>query len=475
MASTSSSALRRRGPAVGLGVAAALALTVAYERAWASPAVLVAAALLAAAGANPRALPLALAAFGGAFALVCGRFVPVALSRHGDVGVPGGVAVLVALALVEATRFGVAGWLAAGLARRLPPAVVAGAAIVVAESLVPSPLGWAFAAPLARFAAASGALAWLGAPVVGGALVAVAGLRRARGPAVASFAAASLLGIPALLGRFDEVSRVRVGLLQEPEREGAHADALAELEAARRVGELAQAGAAFVVRAEGVVPGVVPVDGVAARVAASVPVVAGAVLHGTPLPTNSLVVVAGGRVTHRYDKVDLVPLSEGVPRWATFVRAPRFAPGTGPRVATVVGVPVELTVCFEGALPTEGAAALRVNAADDGWFAGTRGGEAHFLLARLRAAEGARSLVRATRTGITAVVDGKGRVLEALSEGVTAHAVVEVPLGRPGASPAQAARPFVAGFALLLAALGVWLGRNGSPGGTTRGSCRPSP
>jgi apolipoprotein N-acyltransferase len=91
-------------------------------------------------------------------------------------------------------------------------------------------------------------------------------------------------------------------------------------------------------------------------------------------------------------------------------------------------------VCFE-AVYSEGARALVeqgsrliVNVANDGWFRGQGGEEQHLQQVTFRAIETGLPLLRATRTGITAVIGPDGSVLERLSDGPGALiATVEVP------------------------------------------------
>ena len=53
-----------------------------------------------------------------------------------------------------------------------------------------------------------------------------------------------------------------------------------------------------------------------------------------------------------------------------------------------------------------------VNIANDGWFDGTCEHEEHLVVSRFRAIECRRSLVRSVNMGISAVIDGDGRVLK---------------------------------------------------------------
>src|SRR5258707_14238843 len=52
-----------------------------------------------------------------------------------------------------------------------------------------------------------------------------------------------------------------------------------------------------------------------------------------------------------------------------------------------------------------------LNISNDGWFKGTSEHEEHLAISRFRAVECRRTLARAVNMGITAIIDGNGRVL----------------------------------------------------------------
>jgi apolipoprotein N-acyltransferase len=52
-----------------------------------------------------------------------------------------------------------------------------------------------------------------------------------------------------------------------------------------------------------------------------------------------------------------------------------------------------------------------VNISNDGWFDGSSEHEEHLAISRFRAVESRRALVRAVNMGVSAVIDGSGRVL----------------------------------------------------------------
>jgi apolipoprotein N-acyltransferase len=121
---------------------------------------------------------------------------------------------------------------------------------------------------------------------------------------------------------------------------------------------------------------------------------------------NSVYSVQHGIVGGRYDKIHLLPFAEADFSAGRHVYALRTSAGL---VATFV--------CFEAMYPelvrrlTSGSAALLANVSNDAWFASVSAARMHLDMARLRATEQRRWLVRATTTGISAIVDPHGRVV----------------------------------------------------------------
>ena len=74
-----------------------------------------------------------------------------------------------------------------------------------------------------------------------------------------------------------------------------------------------------------------------------------------------------------------------------------------------------------------------INVTNDGWFGISSGPYQHFQQARVRAIEEGLPLVRAANTGISAVVDPLGRVIEKLPLG--AAGAIDAPLPQPIAAP----------------------------------------
>ncbi|MGI3899484.1 MAG: apolipoprotein N-acyltransferase [Janthinobacterium lividum] len=143
----------------------------------------------------------------------------------------------------------------------------------------------------------------------------------------------------------------------------------------------------------------------------------------------------GGAVGDTYDKVHLVPFGEYAPFQALmdrigisqFVPIPGgFTPGARHKLLNVPGLPpIVPAICYEaifsGDLRPDGderpEAGAILNVSDDGWFGRTAGPYQHLVQARLRAIEQGLPLIRAANTGISAIIDPYGRVLEDLPLG----------------------------------------------------------
>lgn len=169
-----------------------------------------------------------------------------------------------------------------------------------------------------------------------------------------------------------------------------------------------------------------------ARLAATLraPFLFGTVLEraGGEITNSAVMVDERGQPVGTYDKVNLVPFGEFVPAPFGFVNritqeAGEFVPGTGPKLLPLRDAErTAVIICYESAFPHYVARSVAlggsviVNLSNDGYFGQSAAPAQHLLLARMRAVETGRWLVRATNDGITASIDPAGRVLAALPE-----------------------------------------------------------
>lgn len=158
-------------------------------------------------------------------------------------------------------------------------------------------------------------------------------------------------------------------------------------------------------------------------------------VEGQPGPEtfNSIVTFGGNaEVVARYDKWRLVPGGEFLPLgWLLeplgfhkIVRTPgSFTPGQGPVTLAVPGLPpAQMLVCYEAIFPDRlvdpgHRPGVIINVTNDGWFGRSAGPWQHLAQVRLRAIEQGLPVLRAANTGISAVIDAKGRLLHALPLG----------------------------------------------------------
>ncbi len=146
-----------------------------------------------------------------------------------------------------------------------------------------------------------------------------------------------------------------------------------------------------------------------------------------PLNTG-LLLGPDGSVAGRYDKIDLVPFGEFVPPLFSFVNritreAGDFVPGHDIQVMRAApGHRLGVFICYESAFPdlvrqfARNGANVLVNLSNDAYFGHSEAHDQHLLIARMRAVENRRFVIRSTNDGITAVIDPAGRILRRLPE-----------------------------------------------------------
>jgi apolipoprotein N-acyltransferase len=131
-----------------------------------------------------------------------------------------------------------------------------------------------------------------------------------------------------------------------------------------------------------------------------------------------------------YVKRHLVPFGEFYPvpefirDWMRLMNLPTGDAIPGPEdqpPLEVSGEKIAVTICYEDVFGAEqlrylADATLLVNVSNDAWFGDSIAPHQHLQIARVRAAEAGRYLLRSTNTGVTAVIDTHGRVVEELPQ-----------------------------------------------------------
>ncbi len=191
----------------------------------------------------------------------------------------------------------------------------------------------------------------------------------------------------------------------------------------------------------------------------------------SPVYHNSLLALraeAGGlRLTGVYDKFRLVPFGEYLPLERLLGPlgvnklvnvGDGFTPGPPPAPIAPAGVPrVQPLICYESLFPgftragarVSGRPAWIVNVSDDAWFGRSYGPLQHLNLASYRAIEEGLPIVRATPTGVSAVIDAYGRIAPGARLNHGARGVIDAPL--PAAlAPTLYERIGTLGFSIML-------------------------
>jgi apolipoprotein N-acyltransferase len=166
--------------------------------------------------------------------------------------------------------------------------------------------------------------------------------------------------------------------------------------------------------------------------------------------SNSVLALGQDTSTYRYDKQHLVPFGEFVPpffQW--FVRLMNIPLGDFGQQRSTAGV---LTwqgqrllpqICYEDLFGEEvakyfanadQAPTVLVNMSNLAWFGNTTAPAQHAAISQLRALEFQRPVIRATNTGLTALIDAKGEVKASLPV-FTRGALVGEFEGRTGLTP----------------------------------------
>ena len=127
-----------------------------------------------------------------------------------------------------------------------------------------------------------------------------------------------------------------------------------------------------------------------------------------------------------YSKRHLVPLGEFIPfrflidffsRWVHIPMSDIASGADDQPLLHGAGIPLGISLCYEDAfsrdiLTTLPEAKLLVNASNDAWFEDSNESYQHHEIARMRALETGRYMVRATNTGISAIIGPHGEVLK---------------------------------------------------------------
>lgn len=161
----------------------------------------------------------------------------------------------------------------------------------------------------------------------------------------------------------------------------------------------------------------------------------------SPAYYNSVMMLADGEISW-YHKRHLVPFGEYLPLRSLlgglfdFLKIPmsNFSAGAQARpLLTTAKFAAGMSICYEDtfgeevieALPEAG---LLINVSNDAWFGDSLAPHQHLQMARLRALENGRYMLRATNTGISAIIDEKGRIRQRSTQFEPAVLAGRIPL-----------------------------------------------
>jgi len=188
---------------------------------------------------------------------------------------------------------------------------------------------------------------------------------------------------------------------------------------------------------------------------------------GRDIYHNSLVaVLPDGSAGGVYDKHHLVPYGEYFPSYLPIRLGEQgFSPGPSTKTLHLPGLPpIGPGICYEAIFPADvvhesDRPLLMVNITNDAWFGNSTGPRQHLEADRMRAVEEGLPLVRAANTGISAIIDAHGRVLQELPLNQAGVLTGAVPAALPPtpASKMGLAAPLL--LALGSAAVGLGAGR----------------
>jgi apolipoprotein N-acyltransferase len=161
---------------------------------------------------------------------------------------------------------------------------------------------------------------------------------------------------------------------------------------------------------------------------------------------HNSVLSLGVSPTQRYDKIHLVPFGEFIPPgfgWVlSILKIPLsdfFRGSTTQAPLALAGQKVAVNICYEDAFGEEiirflPEATLLVNVSNVAWFGDSLAPHQHLQIAQLRALETGRTMLRATNSGMTAIIDHRGNITAALPA-FTQGVLQGTAQGRSGATP----------------------------------------
>jgi len=149
--------------------------------------------------------------------------------------------------------------------------------------------------------------------------------------------------------------------------------------------------------------------------------------HQYHIYNSASVIETDGRFTGRYDKIHLVPFGEYIPFRKLLFFAHQLTQnlsdmgsGEDRKTFAISGHRYGIFICYESVFGDEirqfarNGAEVLVNISDDGWYGDTSAPWQHLNMARMRAIENRRWILRDTNSGVTAAIDPNGTVRQSI-------------------------------------------------------------
>lgn len=177
----------------------------------------------------------------------------------------------------------------------------------------------------------------------------------------------------------------------------------------------------------------------------------------------------GSAPEQSYRKHHLVPFGEFIPLKPIFgwivrvlqIPLSDFSRGSlDQQPMDLAGQRVAINICYEDVFGEEiinqlPQATMLVNVSNDAWFGRSIGPQQHLQISQMRALETGRYMLRATNTGVTAIIDERGRVLQTI-EIFTTAALHGLAQGFTGTTPYVRSGNYpVLGLAGLILCMGL--------------------
>ena len=194
--------------------------------------------------------------------------------------------------------------------------------------------------------------------------------------------------------------------------------------------------------------------------------------HGDSEHERYNAVMTLGKETGIYRKKHLLPFGEYLP-WqpvsgfilnSLAIKLGDFTPGAIDQpLLTAGGYPFITSICYEDAFGDAGLRGLPdtaylVNVTNDGWFGNSIEPHQHLQIARMRAMETGRFLLRATNTGVTAIVAPDGKIVSQAPQ-FTATVLTDMITPMGGMTPYARSGDQAMIYSMVLALLGFMIYR----------------